>query len=220
MRFNKAQELSPALASQQPHAMLQAWQEWLESCPSEKDLAVLVDSQLNTGQQCVYMVKKANGILACIRNSVTSRSSEVSVPLYLALMRLHLEFCVQFWAPHDKTDIEVLACVRRRAMKLVKCLENTSYEDRPRKLQLFNLEKRRLRGDLFALYNYLKGSCSEEGASFFSQVTGNKTRGKGLKLQHERFRLDIRKNLFTERVVRHWNRLLREVVDAPSLEVF
>ncbi|KAK4825837.1 hypothetical protein QYF61_002960 [Mycteria americana] len=99
-------------------------------------------------------------------------------------------------------------------------MEHLSYEERLKELGLFSLEKRILWGNLIAAFQYLKGAYKKGGDRLFSRACCDRTRGNGFILKEGRFRLGIRKKFFTMRMVRQWNRLPREVVDAPSLETF
>ena len=103
---------------------------------------------------------------------------------------------------------------------MISGIEGKPYKERLGELGMFSLEKRRLRGDLIALFRYLKGCHREEGAHLFLAASEGRTRTNGYKLQERRFRLDIRKKFLTARAVRQWNRLPREVVDSPSLGIF
>ena len=99
-------------------------------------------------------------------------------------------------------------------------MEHFSPEDKLRDLGLFSLEKERLQGDLIMAFQYLKGAYKKDGDRGFSRFCCDRTRGNGFKLKEGIFELDTRRKFFTARVERHWNKLPREVVDAPSLEMF
>jgi len=196
MKFNKVKCKILHMGQGIPKHIYRLYGEWIESSPEQKDFGVLIDEKIYMTGQCVLT---AIHILGCTTRSVASRLNEAILPLYSALVRLHLESCVQLRSPQHRKYMDLLEQVQRRATKMIQGIEHLSYEERLRELGLLNVEKRRFQRDLIAAFQYLKGAYKKAGEGLFTKVFSDRTSGSGLKLREGRFRLDRRKKFFTMR---------------------
>jgi len=167
-----------------------------------------------------YWSRRPTVSWAASRKEWASCPEEVILPLCSALVRLHLEPCVQIWSPPAQERHGPAGAGPGEATKMIRGRESLCYEERLRELGLFSLEKRRLRGDLIAAFQYLKGAYRKDGENLFNCAGCDRTRSNVIKVREGRFRLDIRKQFFTRRVLKHRNELPREVAEAPSLGTF
>jgi len=127
----------------------------LEVTRKEKDLGTIVTSDLKPSQQCSVSANKAMSILGLINRTFKRIDEEDFKLLYNCYVRPHLEYCIQVWSPYLVKDILHLESVQKRATKLVTSIKKLSYTERLRKLNIYSLERRRLRGDLIEMYKIL-----------------------------------------------------------------
>ena len=174
----------------------------LGTTEKENDLGVTISAEVS--EQCGIAVSKGNQILGLIRRNITYKDKKLIIPLYKAIVRPHLEYCIQAWRPYRKKDIDILERIQRRATKIIPQLGDLSYEERLTECGLTTLETRRLRGDQIKVFKILNGY---DRNMFFSLEKDSRTRGHEIKLVKDQCRLDIRKYSFSQRRVNEWNKL-------------
>ena len=139
--------------------------------------------------------------------------------MYNALVRPHLEYAVQFWSPSQRKVIERLEKVQARATKLIPSIRHMSYERRLAELNLYSLEKRRIRGQLIETFKILKGIENIDYRKLFT-LRNNQTRSNGWKLDLKRFNTSQCGGFFTYKIASYWNKLPADVVDSATVNQF
>ena len=194
--------------------------EWLQSVDQEKDLGVIISSNLKVADQCLEARNRANKMLAIINRNVVYKSKEVICKLYNSYVRPLLEYCAQVWAPYLRKDIIMLEGVQRRATKMISGFEGKRYEERLKELGMYSVERRFVRGDMIQVFKIFKSVDNIEINKFFVVDHGRETRGHNKKIRKRQCHLDIRKHSLSNRVVNFWNGLPQKVVSSDSLATF
>ena len=185
-----------------------------------KDLGVKISADMKVSEQCGIAASKGNQIIGLIRRNLTYKGKMLIIPLYKAIVRPHLEYCIQAWRPYRKKDIDTLERIQRRATKMIPELRDLSYDERLKECGLTTLETRRLRGDQIEVFKILNGYENIDRNMFFSLKKDSRTRGHEVKLVKDQCRLDIRKHSFSQRTINEWNKLSTDCVTASSVNMF
>ena len=201
------------------YVMEQDDQTWsLTVVTEERDLGVLVSSDLKVSRQCAEAVRKASNVLRLIKRHFFKLDKSTFLILYKCYVRPHLEYSVQAWSPSLQKDIVCMEQVQRRATKLVEGFKRLDYGARLKELGLTTLEKRRLRGDLIETYKILTARERVKKEDFFQlRQREYDLRGHQFSLEVQRSRINIRSQFFSQRTVKHWNALPDHVVSATSV---
>ena len=192
----------------------------LLSTEREKDVGVVVSSDMKVSEQCGIAARKGNQILGLIRRNIAYRDKRLIIPLYMSLGRPHLEYCIQAWRPHMRKYIDKLERVQRRETRLISEISQLSYEERLQQCRLTTLEKRRIRGDQIEVFKIMHGYEGLNKDMFFRI----KNDISNLEWLFTKARLCplvmLRKYTFSQRVVNDWNKLPEECINATSVNMF
>ena len=192
----------------------------LEQVSVERDLGVLVDSELKFCAQAASAVSKATQILAVIRRSFQLIDRTTPPLLFKTLVRPLLEYGNVIWGPFNRADQKLVERVQRRATRLVDEIRREPYTERLRLLGLPSLYYRRRRGDMIAVFQMLHSGLDLDPAVFFTPAAKATTRGHPWKMDKPQAITRVRRNAFTVRVINDWNALPSHVVSSSTVNQF
>ena len=196
----------------------------LQMTPEEKDIGVLIDSDLAFDKHISEKVNKANSMFALLRRTFQYMDTKTFVSLFKTLVRTHLEFASSVWHPYKMKHIDMIENVQRRATKQLPGMKNLTYAERLKKLKLPSLNYRRTRGDMIELYKILNHKYDREAAQFVKlwkdMTSRTGVRGNSMKIYPHRARTELRKNSFVIRTAKIWNNLPENIVTAPTTNSF
>ena len=177
-----------------------------------------MDPELKFSQHLERQVNKANRLLGLIRRSFDYLDCDMMKLLFAALVRPHLEFGNCVWAPYLEKDKRLIESVLRRATKVVG-LKDLSYVQRLKRVGLPSMVYRRLRGDMIETYKFTHSLYATKDR-LFTRDTQSITRGHSYKLLKSRVETTLRQKFFSQRIIKRWNSLPSNVVEAPSVNAF
>lgn len=194
----------------------------LKTVEVEKDLGVHIDNKLQFEDHIYIIVKKANGLLGMIRRSFIFLDEIMFKQLYVAIVRPHLEYAAPVWNPHTKKMIILIENVQRRATKLLPSLKDLPYKERLKKINLPTLQYRRYRGDMIEAYKLTHGITDDQNILKLrtDKEIDRASTAHQFSIVKGKFRKDVRKFYFKERIADQWNNLPKNVVTASTLNTF
>jgi hypothetical protein len=193
----------------------------LATIEEERDVGVLVHKSLKPSRQCQRAAATGMGVLHQLRNNFHFRDRHIFVKLFKQYVRPHLEFATPAWSPWLAADKQVLENVQKKFVNMIAGLKPGTYEDKCREVGLETLEERREVQDLAQTYKMIQGK-EKLNKELFSHVDGGRTRQDAdpLNLKQKPARLEIRRNFFTQRVVKKWNAIPSDVKRAKNVKMF
>jgi len=189
----------------------------LKNTECQKDVGILVPSNLKFEEQCCASIAKANSILGQIKRAFNTRDKNIIINAYRTYVLPHLDYCCQIWSPGTKKMVQKIEQVQKRALRLIPCLKHLSYADKLKRLGMLSLENRRVWFDLITKFKEESLTKDDTETKTDQRITRRQADNK---LEKPKFKLDIKKNAYKTRVIDSWNLLPKDIRNSRTLNTF